>query len=141
MRKVLNHVWQNANHRAKICAGAGRMGGMSETSSLSKGGGLKGKLAGMLLALLTAVLAVLIAYPLTGDVNDGGLTGAVAGISAAGLLGRRLESWKSTRSRPTSGSSSSTRSRRPSSCAISAFIPRELSPSWRCSWQFTLPWP
>ena len=70
------------------------MGRTSETSSLPKEGKLKGKLAGVLLALLTAVLAVLTAYPLTGGVNDGGLTGAVAGISAAGLLGQTLKKLK-----------------------------------------------
>ncbi|ASJ07424.1 hypothetical protein [Thermococcus pacificus] len=54
----------------------------------------KGKLTGLLIALLTAILAVLIVYPFTGGVSDGGLTGAVAGISAADLLSKTLKRLK-----------------------------------------------
>ena len=70
------------------------MGGMSETSALPSRGSLKGRLMGLLIALLTAILAILIVYPFIGYVNDSGLTGAVAGISAAGLLGQTLKKLK-----------------------------------------------
>ncbi len=54
----------------------------------------RGMLNGVLIALFTAVLAVLIVYPLAGGVNESGLTGAVAGISAANLLSQTIKKLK-----------------------------------------------
>ncbi len=60
---------------------------MPRTSVYSpNGSSWRGRLTGLLIALFTAILAILIVYPFIGDVNDGGLTGAVAVYTPLALL-------------------------------------------------------
>jgi hypothetical protein len=51
----------------------------------------KWKLTGLLLGIITALLALIVAYVALGDYpDDAGVTGGVAGVSAAILLGQTL---------------------------------------------------